>query len=72
MHGRIEMARMSEKLRQVIISPGEDGFWVAECPSLHGCISQGETRMKAMADIRETIEVYAAIPEEDGINWSGR
>jgi predicted RNase H-like HicB family nuclease len=72
MHGRIEMARMSEKLRQVIIYPGVDRFWVAECPSLPGCISQGETRMEAMANIREAIEACLAVLEEDGINWSGR
>jgi predicted RNase H-like HicB family nuclease len=58
---------MPEKLRQVIISPGEDGFWVAECPSLPGCISQGETRADAIANIREAIEAYIAILEEDGL-----
>jgi predicted RNase H-like HicB family nuclease len=71
---------MSEKLRQVIISPGEDGYWVAECPSLPGCISQGETRVEAIANIREAIEAYVAVLEEDGLdvpeehfdNWSGR
>ena len=58
---------MGEKLRQVIISPGEDGFWVAECPSLPGCISQGETRTEAIANIREAIEAYVAALEEDGL-----
>jgi hypothetical protein len=28
-------------MRQIIMYPGEDGFWVVECPSLRGCISQG-------------------------------
>jgi predicted RNase H-like HicB family nuclease len=59
---------MSEKLRQVILSPGEDGFWVAECPSLPGCISQGETRADAIANIREAIEAYIAALEEDGLD----
>ena len=58
---------MSEQLRQVVIYPGEDGFWVAECPSLPGCISQGETRADAIANIREAIEAYIAILEEDGL-----
>ena len=31
-------------MREVVISKGQDGYWVAECPSLPGCISQGETR----------------------------
>jgi predicted RNase H-like HicB family nuclease len=58
---------MRETLRQVIISPGEDGFWVAECPSLPGCISQGATRMEAIENIREAIEAYVAALEDDGL-----
>src|SRR5215212_6431638 len=53
------------------LSEGEEGFWVAECPSLPGCISQGDTRAKAIANIREAIEGYIAVLEEDGLNWSG-
>jgi predicted RNase H-like HicB family nuclease len=52
-------------MRQVIIYPGEDGYWVAECPSLPGCISQGETRTMAIANIREAIRVYIVALEED-------
>ena len=59
---------MAEKLRQVIIYPGEDGFWVAECPSLPGCISQGETRTEAIINIRDAIEAYVAVLEEDGLD----
>lgn len=65
---RIEAICMAEKLRQVIIYPGEDGFWVAECPSLPGCISQGETRTEAITNIREAIEAYVAVLEEDGLD----
>lgn len=54
-------------MRQVVIYPGESGFWVAECPSLPGCISQGETREEAIANIREAIKEYVAALEEDGI-----
>ncbi len=54
-------------MRQVVIYPGESGFWVAECPSLPGCISQGETRGEAIANIREAIKEYVAALEEDGI-----
>ena len=59
---------MSEGLRQAIIYPGEDGYWVAECPSLPGCISQGETRAAAISNIREAIEAYVAVLEEDGLD----
>ena len=52
-------------MRQAMIYPGEDGYWVAECPSLPGCISQGTTRMEAVANIREAIQAYSAALEED-------
>ena len=52
-------------MRQVVIHAGEDGFWVAEVPSLPGCISQGETREKALENIREAIAGYIAALEED-------
>ena len=54
-------------MRQVVIFPGEDGNWVAECPSLPGCVSQGATREEALTNIREAIEGYIKALEEDGI-----
>jgi predicted RNase H-like HicB family nuclease len=54
-------------MRQVIIYPGEDGYWVAECPSLPGCISQGKTREEAIVNIREAIRGYIAALEEDNL-----
>ncbi len=54
-------------MRQVVIYPGEDGFWVAECPSLAGCISQGESREQAIANIREAIEGYILALRDDGL-----
>jgi predicted RNase H-like HicB family nuclease len=54
-------------MRQAVIYPGEDGFWVAECPSLPGCVSQGETREQAIANIREAIEGYILVLKEDGL-----
>lgn len=54
-------------MRQVILYPGEDGYWVAECPTLPGCISQGTTREEAIRNIREAIQGYIAALEEDGL-----
>ena len=54
-------------MRQVILTPGEDGYWVAEAPSLPGCVSQGKTREEALANIKEAIEGYIAALKEDGI-----
>jgi predicted RNase H-like HicB family nuclease len=52
-------------MRQVVIYPGEDGYWVAECPSLPGCISQGKTKSKALENIKEAIEGYIAALKDD-------
>jgi len=54
-------------MRQVVIHAGEDGYWVAECPSLPGCISQGKTREETIANIREAIAAYIAALEEDNL-----
>jgi len=54
-------------MRQIIIYPGEDGFWVAECPSLPGCISQGKTKEEAIQNIKEAITLYIDALEEDSI-----
>ena len=50
-----------------MIHPGEDGHWVAECPSLPGCISQGVSRSDAIENIREAIRAYVAALEADRI-----
>ena len=52
-------------MRQVIIYPGEDGYWVAECPSLPGCVSQGRTKEETIANVREAIQVYIAALQDD-------
>ncbi len=52
-------------MRQVLIYPGEDGYWVVECPSLPGCISQGKTKAEALTNIREAIQEYIVSLEED-------
>lgn len=54
-------------MRQVIVYSGEDGYFVAECPSLPGCISQGETREEAIANIKEAIAGYIAALKEDNL-----
>jgi predicted RNase H-like HicB family nuclease len=54
-------------MRQVILYPGEDGYWVVECPSLPGCISQGKTKQEALANIKEAIEGYIAALQDDNL-----
>lgn len=43
---------------RVLIEPDEDGVFVAECPVLPGCVSQGTTRAEAVANIRDAIRGY--------------
>ena len=43
---------------RVYLEQDEDGVFVAEVPTLPGCISQGRSRQEAVASIREAIELY--------------
>jgi len=50
----------------VILTPGEDGYFVAEIPVLPGCISQGKTRKEALANVKEAAELCLESMEEEG------
>ena len=54
-------------MRQVVLYPGEDGYWVVECPTLPGCISQGETKEDVLRNIREAIDLYVEVLKEDDL-----
>lgn len=43
---------------RIIIEEGEDGYFIAKCPSLPGCISQGKTRKEASENIKDAINGY--------------
>ena len=51
---------------RVVIEPDEDGIFVAECPSLPGCISQGQTRAEAVANIQDAIGGYLVSLKKHG------
>lgn len=55
-------------MRQVVLHPGEDGYWVIECPSLPGCLSQGKTKEEALDNIKEAIQLYIEALKEDNIS----
>ena len=48
----------------VVIRPGEDGYFIAECPVLPGCMSQGRTEKEALANIREAMELWLEVEAE--------
>jgi predicted RNase H-like HicB family nuclease len=52
-------------MRNIILYPGEDGYWIAECPSLPPCISQGKTKEEAINNIKEAIELYVEMLREE-------
>ena len=54
-------------MRQVVVYPVEDGYWIAECPSLSGSITQGQTKQEAVVNIKEAIAGYVAALEADGL-----
>ena len=51
---------------RVLIEQDEDGVFVAEVPSLPGCVSQGGTREEAVSNVREAIALYLESLEEHG------
>ena len=50
----------------ITIELDEDGFYIAGCPALAGCHSQGRTRDEAVANIREAIAAYVASMRKHG------
>ena len=51
----------------ITIDRDEDGIWIAECPSIPGCISQGQTREEALANIKEAIALCLEVRAERGM-----
>lgn len=53
--------------RQVFLHRDEAGWWVAECPSLPGCNTQGVTKDEALANIRDAISLFESSLRERGL-----
>lgn len=51
----------------VTLDRDEDGVWVAECPSIPGCVSQGRTRDEAMANVQDAIRECLIVRAERGM-----
>ena len=51
---------------RVLVEPDEDGVFVAECPSLPGCVSQGATRAEAVANSQDAMGGYVASLQTHG------
>lgn len=51
----------------IIVTKGENGYIVVECPAIPGCISQGKTKEEALANIREAIDGCIEVRKEMGL-----
>lgn len=51
----------------VTLEQDERGVWVAECPALPGCISQGDTRSEALENIRDAVRLTLEVRAELGM-----
>ena len=51
----------------VTLDRDEDGAWVAECPSIPGCVSQGTSREEALSNVREAILLCLEVRSERGM-----
>ncbi len=51
----------------VTIFRDEDGTYIAECPSIPGCVSQGKTEAEATRNVREAISECLKVRAEKGM-----
>ncbi len=51
----------------VTVDRDEDGVWIAECPAIPGCVSQGGTREEALSNVQEAIALCVEVRAERGL-----
>jgi predicted RNase H-like HicB family nuclease len=56
---------------KISIEQDEDGCYIATCPSLPGCISQGKSEKQAIKNMKEAIELHIKTLSEDGLPLQG-
>jgi len=54
---------------KIVLEPSDEGGYTVYVPSLPGCISEGNTKEEAIANIKEAIELYLE-PVEDDLSFS--
>ena len=50
----------------ITLDRDEDGIWIAECPSIPGCVSQGKTKQEAIENIKDAIALCLEVRAEKG------
>ena len=67
-HGRGQPGSIGDYMRFLItIVQDEDGIFVAECPSIPGCIGQGKTEIEAEKNIKDAIKACLEVRAEQGL-----
>jgi len=51
----------------ITLDRDEDGMWIAECPSIPGCVSQGQTKDEALSNVEEAIALCLEVRAEKGL-----
>ena len=51
----------------VTIDRDEDGVWIVECPSIPGCVSQGETKKEALINVQAAIAACLQVRADRGM-----
>jgi predicted RNase H-like HicB family nuclease len=49
------------------LTQDEDGIWIAECPAIPGCVSQGSSRDEAAINLQEAIVLCLEVRAERGM-----
>ncbi len=62
---------MNKTTFSVTISQDEDGCFIAECPEVPGCVSQGRTKVEAMENVRNAIQECLEVRREQGLRPRG-
>ena len=51
----------------VTVDRDEDGAWIVECPSIPGCVSQGQTKEEALENINDAIAACLQVRAKRGL-----
>src|SRR6266404_6034996 len=62
----ISLRRLTMRFN-VTLDRDEDGVWIAECPSIPGCVSQGKTKQEAVESIKEAIALCLEVRADKGL-----
>jgi predicted RNase H-like HicB family nuclease len=64
---RSESTKLPVMKFSIVLDRDESGVWVAECPAIPGCVSQGQSRKEALENIRAAIKLCLEVRSERGL-----